>query len=141
MRHVMKEVRAFVANKCRCRNYNMKKEWLFLTRKRELSNFAKENELQTKSKRLENMKNMKKFIIGIIIAVELAFTIDVLFLNEEHSITENWASSVAKFRIGSGDADFLLMDDDSIDFLDDCMTVIQDLNDSDLEMLPHEYRI
>ena len=86
------------------------------------------------------MKNMKKFIIGIIIAIELAFTIDVLFLNEEHSITENWASSVAKFRIGSGDADLLLMDDDSIDFLDDCMTVIQDLNDSDLERLPQEYR-
>ena len=86
------------------------------------------------------MKNMKKFIIGIIIAVELAFTIDVLFLNEEHSITENWASSVAKFRIGSRDADLLLMDDDSIDFLDDCMTVIQDLNDSDLERLPQEYR-
>ena len=87
------------------------------------------------------MTNLKKIIIGIIIAIELAFTIDVLFLNEEHSITENWASSVAKFRIGRGDADLLLMDDYSIDFLDDCMTVIQDLNDSDLERLPQEYRI
>jgi len=47
MRHVMKEVRAFVANKCRCRNYNKKKEWLFLTGIRGLSNFAKENEIQT----------------------------------------------------------------------------------------------
>ncbi len=47
MRHVMREVRAFVANKCRCRNYIWKKEWLFLTRIRGLSNFAKENEIQT----------------------------------------------------------------------------------------------
>ena len=47
MRHVMKEVRVFVANKCRCRNCFWKKERLFLTRKRGLSNFAKENEIQT----------------------------------------------------------------------------------------------
>jgi len=84
---------------------------------------------------------MKKLIIGIIIAIELAFTIDVLFLNEEHSITENWASSVAKFRIGNEDADQAIIDDDSIDCLDDCMTEIQDLNDSDMERLPQEFRI
>ena len=84
---------------------------------------------------------MKKLIIGIIIAIELAFTIDVLFLNEEHSITENWASSVAKFGIGREDADQAMIDDDSIDCLDDCMTEIQDLNDSDMEMLPQEYTI
>ena len=84
---------------------------------------------------------MKKLIIGIIIAIELAFTIDVLFLNEEHSITENWASSVAKFRIGNEDADQAMIDDDSIDCLDDCMTEIQDLDDSDVERLPQEFRI
>ena len=84
---------------------------------------------------------MKKLIIGIIIAIELAFTIDVLFLNEEHSITENWASSVAKFRIGNEDTDQAMIDDDSIDCLDDCMTEIQDLNDSDMERLPQEYTI
>ena len=87
------------------------------------------------------MTNLKKIIIGIIIAIELAFTIDVLFLNEEHSITENWASSVAKYRIGNEDVDLALMDDDSIEDLDDSMTVIQDLDDSDLERLPQEYRI
>ena len=134
----MREVRVFVANKCRCRNYNMKKEWLFLTGIRGLSNFAKENEVQTKIKRFEYMK---KLIIGIIIAIELAFTIDVLFLNEEHSITENWASSVAKFGIGREDAEQALIDDDSIECLDDCMTEIQDLNDSDMEGLPQEFRI
>ncbi len=84
---------------------------------------------------------MKKLIIGIIIAIELAFTIDVLFLNEEHSITENWASSVAKIGIGREDADQAMTDDDSIECLDDCMTEIQDLNDSDMERLPQEFRI
>lgn len=84
---------------------------------------------------------MKKLIIGIIIALELALTIDVLFLNEEHSITENLVSSVAKYRISFEDADDVDFDDDSIEFLDDCMMVIQDFDDSVMEMLSQEYRI